>query len=293
MRFIIFMLLLFIAFTTVAFSTISRKQSLQNEFRNEMLQTFARLAAERNQEINQKQIKAKKKPFFTIVIDAGHGGKDSGALGIHGVKEKKVILAIAKQLAREINHDPHLKVILTRRGDYFVPLRQRLKIARNYKADLFIAVHADAYFNIHANGVSVFALSTHGATTEAARWLAERENYSELSGISLNALADNSQMLREVLIDLAQTESINDSLQLGKCILRSLAHVAPIHVSQVEQAPFVVLKSPDIPSILIETGFLSNPVEEEKLNNYFYRQQIAHAIYLGIKQYIQQYGAND
>ena len=161
----------------------------------------------------------KKKPFI-IVIDPGHGGKDSGAAGEGGVKEKNVVLGISHRLAKLINQHANMRAELTRDGDYFVPLRGRLKLAHKGKADLFIAIHADSYFNAQASGASVYALSRRGATSEAARWLARRDNYSELGGVDLGDLGDKSYVLRSVLIDLAQTAAITDSLHLGKTILR-------------------------------------------------------------------------
>ncbi len=186
------------------------------------------------------------------MIDAGHGGKDSGALGLGGTEEKNIVLSIAKILQRKISAEftsqPTLRVVLTRNGDYFVPLRQRLKLARKGKADLFIAIHADAYFERNATGASVYALSQHGASNEATRWLAQQENYSELGGVALNDLQDRDPMLRSVLVDLAQTATIQDSIRLGSKVLGALDSVSSLHYTHVERAPFMVLKSPDIPS---------------------------------------------
>lgn len=179
-----------------------------------------------------------------------------------------------------------MRVVLTRNGDYFVPLRGRLKFARKRSADLFIAIHADAYFDKTASGASIYALSQHGATSEAARWLAKSDNYSELGRLDLDDLQDHSVMLRSVLIDLAQTTTIKDSVLLGTRILSEINKVSPLHYRHVEQAPFVVLKSPDIPSILIETGFITNPHEEQRLTSPFYQRKLAQAIVRGIKHYI-------
>ncbi|EKD73187.1 MAG: hypothetical protein ACD_45C00417G0010 [uncultured bacterium] len=225
---------------------------------------------------------------IVVVIDPGHGGKDPGALGFLGTKEKNVTLAIAKQLVDLLNQQPRVRALLTRRGDYFVPLRDRLKLARKANANLFIAVHADSYFNTEAGGASVYALSQHGATSEAARWLARRDNYSELGGVDLSELTDQSYLLRSVLIDLAQTATITDSLRLGTIMLSKLRTVTTLHYSRVEQAPFMVLKSPDIPSILVETGFLSNTKEERHLRDKNYQTKIAQAIYDGIRIYLQK-----
>jgi N-acetylmuramoyl-L-alanine amidase len=220
---------------------------------------------------------------FTVVIDAGHGGRDLGAKGPGGTQEKTVVLAIAKRLARIINQTPNMRAVLTRDGDYFVPLRERIKLARKDDADLFIAIHADAYFEKNARGASVYALSTRGATSEAARWLAQKDNYSELGDVELNALQDRSPILRSVLIDLAQTATIQDSLRLGRNVLNALNDISALHYKHVEQAPFMVLRSPDIPSILVETGFISNPYEEKRLSDPGYQEELANAIFRGIK----------
>lgn len=228
------------------------------------------------------------KKIITIVIDAGHGGSDPGARGAHGYLEKNIVLQIAKRLAFKLNQTANIRVTLTRSRDHYVPLRERLTLARKSKADLFIAIHADGYFNQEAHGASVYALSAHGATSEAAHWLAKQDNYSELGGVELNALKDKSPILRKVLIDLAQTATIKASLTLGNDILQSLDDVAKLHHKFVEQAPFLVLKSPDIPSILIETGFISNPEEERELSNPYYQNKIARALSQGILQYIKK-----
>lgn len=236
--------------------------------------------------------KPEKEKLFTIVIDAGHGGKDTGAIGKYGAREKDVVLTIAKKMAQKLGKQPGLRVVLTRQGDYYVPLRGRLSKARKVNADLFIAVHADAYFNNDVSGASVYALSQHGATNEASRWLAKQEKYSELDGIELDRLSDNSRMVRSVLIDLAQTATIRDSLRLGNKVLNALDRVSSLHYRHVEQAPFVVLKSPDIPSILIETGFISNPSEERQLKNAGYQDKLADAVCQGIQSYIKKYANN-
>lgn len=224
-----------------------------------------------------------------IVIDPGHGGRDPGAIGKCGTREKHVVLAIARQLADLINHKKGLRAVLTRNGDYFVPLGRRLKLSRKGKADLFLSIHADSFFNAHSRGVSIFALSRHGATSLAARWLADRDNHSELGGVHLGKLEDKSFMVRSVLIDLAQTATIRDSLHLGNSLLNSLDGMTRLHRGRVEQAPFMVLKSPDIPSILVEVGFLSNCSEEKKLRDPIYQKKIAHALFNGILHYIKKY----
>lgn len=220
-----------------------------------------------------------------VVLDPGHGGKDPGAIGSKRHLEKQVVLAIAYKLKQIIDKEPGMRAVLTRRGDYYVGLRERLDIARKHNADIFIAIHADAFINRQSNGASVFALSQLGATSEAARWLAEKENYSELGGVNLAGLDDQNGMLRTVLIDLSQTATIGASLQLGAQVLQYLDKVTRLHHDKVEQARFVVLKSPDIPSILVETGFISNPREEQQLVSYAYQQRLSQAIFQGLKHY--------
>lgn len=222
-----------------------------------------------------------------VVIDPGHGGKDPGATGRLGTHEKDVVLKISRYLQKNINARPGFKAYLTRKGDYYLKLRQRLNIARRYKPDLFIAIHADAFRNHRAHGASVFALSPLGATTEAARWLAKQENDSELMGGI--ELSDKAHMLRSVLIDLSQTATIGSSIQIGNDVLDQLRRQTSLHHNQVAQAAFVVLKSPDIPSLLIETGFLSNRREERKLRQSKYQNRIAASIGRGIYQYFSNH----
>lgn len=223
---------------------------------------------------------------FVVVIDPGHGGGDSGARGRKGTLEKTVVLAVAERLTAKINQSAEMKAILTRRGDYFVPLRERLKLARKGSADVFISIHADAFFNNNARGVSVYAVSPRGASSEAAKWLVQREHYPELDDLPLNNLKDHSLMLRSVLIDLAQTATIRDSLKLGNRMLNALDDLSTLHYKKVEQAPFVVLKSPDIPSVLIETGFITNPDEEHHLRHPAYQDKLADAIWQGLRSYL-------
>lgn len=227
-----------------------------------------------------------KNKIFTVVIDPGHGGKDTGAIGKNGLREKDVVLSISRKLARQLTQPHRIRVIMTRNRDVYLPLRTRMNIARKYNADLFIAVHADAYFNNDAKGMSVYVLSQHGATNEATRWLVQQEKYSELDNIDFDSLHDKSRMLRSVLIDLAQTATIRDSIQIGNRVLSSLNKVSHLHYKEVTQAPFCVLKSPDIPSILIETGFLSNPVEASQLANVVYQDKVARAISSGVQGYL-------
>ncbi len=216
-----------------------------------------------------------------IVIDPGHGGHDSGAIGYSGTQEKRITLAVAKALQKIINKTSGFHAILTRNDDYFIPLRRRLGIAHEKKGDMFISIHADAYINNTAHGVSVFALSQKGATSEAARWLAQKENESELG----QAISDKSSLLRSVLIDLAQTATISASLEIGSKILQALSGVASLHFAEVEQAAFVVLKSPDIPSLLVEVGFITYGPEEKKLRDARYQEEVAVRLAHGIQSY--------
>lgn len=220
-----------------------------------------------------------------VVLDAGHGGKDPGARGPRKSQEKHVVLAIAHKLKQLIDKQPGMQAILTRSGDYYVGLRERLEIARKYNGDIFVSIHADAFNNPHSGGASVFALSQSGATSEAARWIAEKENYSELGGVNLGDLDDRNGIVRSVLIDLSQTATINSSLQMGGRVLSQLNQFTRLHNHRVEQARFMVLKSPDIPSILVETGFISNPVEERNLTSAAYQTRLSQAIFAGIKGY--------
>lgn len=220
-----------------------------------------------------------------VVIDAGHGGKDPGARGPRGSQEKVVVLGIALKLKQLIDRQPGMRAILTRKGDYYIGLRERLDYARKYNADIFVSIHADAFINHHSHGASVFALSPRGATSEAARWLAEKENYSELGGVNLDELDDQNGVVRSVLIDLSQTATIGAGLKMGKMVLGQLGNMTDLHNHKVEQARFVVLKSPDIPSILVETGFISNPHEERNLTSQAYQTRLSQAIFHGLKQY--------
>lgn len=224
-----------------------------------------------------------------VVLDPGHGGHDPGAIGPRRVSEKNVTLAIATKLKQLIDRQPGMRAVLTRKGDYYVGLRDRLKIARQYNGDVFVSVHADAFINQQSNGASVFALSQRGATSEAARWLAEKENYSELGGVNLRGLDDQSGLVRTVLIDLSQTATIGASMHMGERVLRNLDTMTTLHNQKVEQARFMVLKSPDIPSILIETGFISNPREEKNLNSPQYQARLTQSILQGLKRYFWEY----
>ncbi len=221
-----------------------------------------------------------------IAVDAGHGGEDPGALGPGRIKEKVVVMAISEQLVEMINREPGYKAHLVRTGDYYVPLRTRRDKARQLRADLFVSVHADAFKNPSASGASVFALSRSGATSESARFLAQKENEADLiGGVGGVSLSDVDNVLAGVLVDLSMTATLTHSLQVGDRVLREMGKIAKLHKNQVEQAGFAVLKSPDVPSILVETGFISNPQEAQKLNTPSYRRFMAEAIFKGIKDY--------
>ncbi len=224
-----------------------------------------------------------------VVIDAGHGGEDPGATGPRGTREKDVVLRMAKTLADLVNKQPGFTAKLTRTGDYYIGLRNRTILARKYNADLFVSVHADAFRTPQPSGASVFALSQRGATSETARWLAQSENSSDLiGGAGGLSLEGRDEMLAGVLLDLSMTASINASLGVGSSVLGRLGNVAKLHKPGVEQAAFVVLKSPDIPSILVEAGFISNPKEEKNLASQWYRDKLASAIMDGIHEYFRR-----
>lgn len=221
--------------------------------------------------------------IITIAIDAGHGGEDPGARGAKGSHEKHITLAIAKKLKDAIDAEPNMRGVLTRDGDYFIPLHGRVIKARKLQADLFVSIHADAFTKASARGSSVFALSERGATSASARYLANKENESDLiGGVSLDV---KDPYLARTLLDLSQTATINDSLKLAKAVLGNIGEINTLHKPHVEQAGFAVLKSPDIPSILVETAFISNPEEERKLNDSAYQNKLAQAILSGIKHY--------
>jgi N-acetylmuramoyl-L-alanine amidase len=227
------------------------------------------------------------KRYLTVAIDAGHGGEDPGAIGRRGTQEKNVTLAIAQRLRRVLDGDPNVRLLLTRDGDYFVPLPTRVAKARRVQADLFVSIHADAWIKPDVRGSSVFALSERGATSTAAAWLAKRENDADLiGGVNLGA---HDPGIARVLLDLSTTAQINDSLRFGNAVLRELEQVNTLHRARVEQAGFAVLKAPDIPSILVETAFISNPDEEKRLKDDSYQEKIASAIAGGIRGYLKKY----
>jgi N-acetylmuramoyl-L-alanine amidase len=220
---------------------------------------------------------------LVIAIDAGHGGEDPGAIGRNGTREKDVVLAIARELALKINAEPGMKAVLTRNGDYFVPLRDRMRRARAQAADLFVSIHADSIRDPRIDGSSVYILSQRGATDEASRWLAERENASDLiGGVSLD---DKDGVLASVLLDLSQSASLSASQVAAERVLRQLNRVGEIRKPQVQQARFMVLKSPDIPSMLVETAYISNPQEELRLRAQPHQAKLAAAIHQGVHDY--------
>ena len=223
---------------------------------------------------------------LVIAIDAGHGGVDPGAQGPSGAQEKEVVLAIAQQLASLVRAEAGMRPAMVRDGDYFVPLRDRVGRARDSKADILVSIHADAVNDRMARGSSVYVLSGKGASSEAARWLAEKENASDLiGGVRLD---DKDGVLKSVLLDLSQTATIEASLTAGEQVLNHLKDVGRVHRHRVEQAGFVVLKAPDIPSMLVETAYISNPEEEKKLQSSGYQRQVAQAILDGVKAYFRQ-----
>lgn len=233
-----------------------------------------------------KETPAKYKRLITIAIDPGHGGEDPGAIGSMGSKEKNVVLSIAKRLRDKIEGEAYMRPFLTRDGDYFVPLNVRVQKARRVEADLFVSIHADAFIQPNAKGASVFALSQLGASSSMARWMANKENASDLIG-GIN-IKTKDQQVANLLLDMSTTAQIKDSLQVGNSILKQIGGFAPLHKGKVEQASFAVLKAPDIPSILVETAFISNPQEEARLNDDGYQDRIAEAILKGIKEYFSK-----
>ena len=221
--------------------------------------------------------------LVVVAIDPGHGGEDPGAVGPSGLREKDVVLAVALQLRDRINTLPNMRAMLTRDADFFVPLQERVHKARRVQADLFVSIHADAFLTPQARGASVFALSQGGASSSAARWMANRENSADtVGGININAKDAN---VMRALLDMSTTAQIRDSLKLGGEVLGQIGKVGKLHKGSVEQAGFAVLKAPDIPSILVESAFISNPEEEAKLRDPQYQAQLVHALAVGIQRY--------
>ena len=221
--------------------------------------------------------------LIVVALDPGHGGEDPGAIGPSGLREKDVVLAIGLQLRDRLNRLPNVRAMLTRDADFFVPLHQRVAKARRVQADLFVSIHADAFLTPQARGASVFALSDRGASSSAARWMADKENAADLVG-GVNLKADDGAVLR-TLLDMSTAAQIKDSLKLGHEVLQRIGKVGKLHKGSVEQASFAVLKAPDVPSILVETGFISNPEEEARLNDADYQAQLVEALTSGIQRY--------
>ena len=253
---------------------IARKEALKQDKQDK---------SNKDDSAHKSDSKSSYKRLLTIAIDPGHGGEDPGAIGKRGSREKDIVLAIARKLKDKIEQEPDMRSYLTRDGDYFVPLHTRVNKARRVQADLFVSVHADAFVQPHAKGASVFALSQQGATSTAARWLANKENNADLIG-GLNIKSQDKQVA-QLLLDMSTTAQIKDSLKLGDAVLKQIGGFAKLHKKHVEQASFAVLKAPDVPSILIETAFISNPEEEARLNDLEYQEQIASAILKGIRSY--------
>ncbi len=246
---------------------------------------------ETRKEIKKETQQPAKLRDVIIAIDAGHGGDDPGAKGPSGVYEKNVVLKIAKNLAKVINKERGMRAVLIRKSDYYIKLRNRIEKAREYKADLFISIHADAFRDPKVRGSSVYVLSKKGASSEAAKWLAEKENSSDLiGGVSLE---NKDDLVASVLLDLSQTASLEASIDIADRILKGLRKVGKVHKRNVQSAPFAVLKSPDIPSILIETAFISNPIEEKKLTNSKHRKKMSNAILIGLKGYFRDFAPED
>ncbi|MGA7802377.1 MAG: N-acetylmuramoyl-L-alanine amidase [Gammaproteobacteria bacterium] len=242
-------------------------------------------AAARSREV--KHAEPDRPREIVVCIDPGHGGEDPGAHGPHGTLEKNVTLAIGRRLERLVNREPGMRAVMTRTGDYYVGLRQRIEIAQRARADLFVAIHADSYHDPSVRGSTVYVLSRHGASSEMARILAEHENAADLvGGVSLS---DKDPLLKHVLLDLSQSASIEASMDAARDVLHQLDRVGRIHRSHVQRAAFVVLKSPDIPSMLVETAYISNPREERQLRSPRHQRQIARAIMAGIRTYFDRH----
>ena len=254
------------------------KPDLKAEPREELKTELKTAEAQTKTDKNGKMVR-----MLTIALDPGHGGEDPGASGKNGSREKDIVLSIAKRLKVKLEEQPNVRVMLTRDADYFVPLGTRVDKARKVQADLFVSIHADAFVQPTARGSSVFVLSEKGATSSAARWLADKENSADnIGGVNVK---NHDKQLASVLLDLSTTAQINDSMKLGRSVLGEIGGINRLHKGSVEQAGFAVLKAPDIPSILIETAFISNPEEEAKLLDDAYQNKLADAIVTGIRRY--------
>jgi len=265
---------------SVAKKLVPKKKSAQTEQPSVSQQTVTLKQSLFTHAVQQRDI--------VIAIDAGHGGIDPGATGHMGTQEKDIALTIAKELAALIAKERGMRAILIRNDDYFIKLRKRIELARQYQADLFISIHADAYpEDENIQGASIYMISHRGASSEAAMWLAHKENAADLvGGVKLR---DKDNLLAQVLLDLSQTNTLKASILMGQKVLKALRKVVKIHFTRIQRANFLVLRSPDIPSILVETGFLSNREEEQRLNNPKYRFLIANAILEGIREYFEHY----
>lgn len=241
-----------------------------------------KISAVKSAQVNTADVKERN---IVVAIDAGHGGDDPGAQGPHGTEEKLVTFAIAKKLAALINAQPGMKAVMVRRGDYYIGLRKRMQIARAAKANLFISIHADAFEDASVRGASVYTLSTRGASSEAAHWLANSENASDVGGVSLS---DKEDVLASVLLDLSQTATQQASFEVAKSVLKNFQNISVLHKDSVQKAGFIVLKSPDIPSILVETAYISNPLEEQNLTSARYQAKMANAIFAGVRNYFRK-----
>lgn len=262
-------------------ASVSAKPELK--VNNEEIGDKAVIAVAKRKEVKKSAHNADN--LVVVAIDAGHGGDDPGAQGVNGTHEKTVTFAIAQKLAHLIDGHPGMKAVMVRKGDYYVGLRNRMEIARAAKADLFISIHADAFQDASVRGASVYTLSRNGASSEAAHWLAEKENSADLvGGVSLN---DKEDDLALVLLDLSQTATLEASSEVANKVLKSFAGVSALHKDSVQKAGFIVLKSPDIPSILVETAFISNPLEEQNLLSERYQDKMADAIFKGVYNYFK------
>jgi N-acetylmuramoyl-L-alanine amidase len=265
----------------------SRKSSVPQSEGNTSVETSTEIAAE---SITPKVVRPRHAPAdgdrdIIVAVDAGHGGQDPGAIGRNGTMEKDVVLAIARALANRINAEPGMRAYLTRDADYFVVLRDRMVRARNAKADIFVSVHADSIRDRSITGASVYILSEHGASSEAARWLAERENAADLKGgVTLD---DKDRSLASVLLDLSQNANLGASMTAAERVLQSLDESVNVRKTKVQQAGLMVLKSPDIPSMLVETAYISNPGEESRLKSAAHQAKIAEAIFAGVRSYFE------
>jgi len=263
--------------TMASKNEIARPNQIEDNKKNALKQQVAA--------VSDKTMIPKSAGRIIIAVDAGHGGEDPGARGPGGAEEKRITFAIAKKLAALINSQPGMKAIMVRKDDYYVGLKDRVRIARAAKANLFVSIHADAVQNADIKGASVYTLSTSGASSEAARWLADSENASDLVDVSLN---DKEEVLASVLLDLTQTATQEASVNVANEVLKNFVNIAELHKDSVQKAGFMVLKSPDIPSILVETAFISNASEEVSLLSVQYQTKMANAIFNGIRSYFKQ-----